>query len=275
MILKRHFKIKGLKLKSKKCLSFPKHASLTIFPSSVSGNTPFLLFKWEILGSFLSPLFQPHPPPKKSEHPVHSTSKVYPDDHYSLPSPSWQAGQHDLTSYFNYPLETRLTEPILSTLSSSQPRSLSDPVKLTPLICSKSRASPPYSGKSQSPFRDLWNLVSWYLFDLFSCYYSSHLFHFTSSNILTRDVPLSGSSSLYFLYSEMFFSQISSWLTPSFPSGVCSKARWWTGVFLGTLSNMAMSTFICSRHFPSHFTPYFLSIEWSCAVISPSRTKVP
>lgn len=216
-----------------------------------------------------------HTPPKKSEHPVHSTSKVYPDDHYSLPSPSWQAGQHDLTSYFNYPLETRLTEPILSTLSSSQPRSLSDPVKLTPLICSKCRASPPYSGKSPSPFRDLRNLVSWHLFDLFSCYHSSHLLHFTSSNILTRDVPLSGSSSLYFLYSEMFFSQISSWLTPSFPSGVCSKARGWTGVFLGTLSNMAMSTFICSRHFPSHFTPYFLSIEWSCAVISPSRTKVP
>ena len=73
------------------------------------------------------------PPPKKSEHPVHSTSKVYPDDHYSLPSPSWQAGQHDLTSYFNYPLKTQLTEPILSTLSSSQPRSPSDPVKLTPL----------------------------------------------------------------------------------------------------------------------------------------------
>ena len=67
---------------------------------------------------------------------------------------------HDLTSYFNYPLKTQLTEPILSTLSSSQPRSPSDPVKLTPLICAKSRDSPPYSGKSQSPFRDLRDLVS-------------------------------------------------------------------------------------------------------------------
>ena len=122
-----------------------------------------------------------------------------------------------------------------------------------PLIYSKSSASPSYLGKSQSPFSDLWDLVSWYLFDLFSCYPSYRLLHSTSFNILTRHVPLSGSSHLHFLYSEIFFSQISSWLTTSFPSGMCSKACWWTDVFLGTLSNMAISTSVYSHHFPSHF----------------------
>lgn len=182
---------------------------------------------WTFVSSLSIPLL-----PKKSDTQfIHS--KVHSDDHFT-PYHLHHLAAGQLWPHLVLQLHSlkQLTEPILFTLSSSQSRSLV--ILLNWCHLSAQNPEPPHhtqvKAKVLSGTMESGLLISFWCLRLLP--FLSRLTP-TSSNILTRHVPLSGSSPFHFLFS-VTFSQMSSWLTSHFLQVFVLKPADRLVSFLGT-----------------------------------------